>query len=88
MDTGWRATRGGEHCNFPHGSQLFHWPMLILFDFFVTAFLFNTIENKKDKIIPTLRATLISCYCQELTSINNRTENYSYQTTLPIMSIF
>ena len=66
----------------------FHWPMLLLFDLFVTAFLFNTIENKKDKIIPTLRATLISCYCQELTSINNRTENNSYQTTLPRMSIF
>ena len=25
----------------------------------------NTVENKKDKIIPTLRVTLISCYCQE-----------------------
>ena len=67
---------------------LFHWPMLILFNLFVTAFLFNNIENKKDKIIPTLRATLISCYCQELTSINNRTENNSYQTTLLRMWIF
>jgi len=62
--------------------------MLILFDLFVTAFLFNTIENKKDKIIPTLRTTLISRYCQELTSINNRTENNSFQTTLLRMSIF
>ena len=66
----------------------FHWPTLILFDLFVTAFLFNTTKNKKYKIIPTLRATLISCYCQELTSISNRTENNSYQTTLIRMSIF
>ena len=65
-----------------------HWPMLILFSLFVTAFLFNNIENKKDIIIPTLRATLISCYYQELTSINNRSENNSYQTTLVRMSIF
>ena len=38
---------------------------LKLFNLFVTTFLFNTVENKKDKITPTLRAILISCYCQE-----------------------
>ena len=39
--------------------------MLILFNLFVTTFLFNSVENKKDKITPTLHAILISCYCQE-----------------------
>ena len=34
----------------------FHWSMLILFNLFVT-FLFNTVENKKDKIAPTLRTS-------------------------------
>ena len=40
--------------------------MLILFYLFVTTFLFNIVENKKDKITPTLQAVLISCYCQEI----------------------
>ena len=35
-----------------------------VFNPFVTTFLFNTVENKKDKITPTLRATIIYCYCQ------------------------
>lgn len=36
-----------------------------VFNPFVTTFLFKTVENKKDKITPTLHATPISCYCQE-----------------------
>ena len=39
--------------------------MLILFNLFVTTFLFNTVENKKGKVTPTLRAILIGCCCQE-----------------------